>query len=415
MKAPIRILFNDSHVNMPSSRTIAQGGPGRFSNLFTSHFQGTAHHLISVFFSHNPNDETIGLRAITSKKQHDYFEIFYPREKMSGEFSKKYTKKEFLQYIAPWIEQVEKLFDIAQPTVLFLNGYGITNYMLFAVAKKRKIPVCIQHAGIWKKELMMNSGSTFSPSIGKIFAGFEKEVVNEGTHQVFLNTFSRDAFLTLHNLELTDLINHSVIPLPIPQPEKVLPVVLKKASSKKRAIGAVSRWDVIKNQSALLRLAEYIKEHKLPAVVSVVTNPFNGIASSFRDRYVASINVVAPMNPKKLSGFYRSADIVLLPSHFDVSPTVLMESLLQGVPVIISDQVGWVSDYKSLGLMDLVIRPDISGEALFAVIERVFNNPERYEKKLNTLQHRILKQHLPELVLPKYEKLFITLSKKHHG
>jgi glycosyltransferase involved in cell wall biosynthesis len=415
MKAPIRILFNDSRNNLPGSKYIANGGPARFADLFTSYFKTTPHHLISVFFSYNGENSNIELRTIASKKQQDYIEVIYPRKKLSGEYKKDYKKKAFLQFLSPWLEQVEKLFDQALPDVVFLNGYSLTNYLLFAVAKKKGVPVCIQHAGLWVKEVTMASGSAFSPSVAKIFIAFEKELITHTTHHMFLNTFSMEQFLTLHKISKQDLHEWSIVPLPIPVPKKIVPFTLLPKSSRNMAIGSVARWDAIKNHSALLRLAEYAKENSLPETVSVVTEPFNGIQSEFRDRYAAAVTVVPSMDPKKLSSFYSSCDVIILPSLFDVSPTVVMEATLLGKPVIISNQVGWVSAYTSGGLLPLVISPAASGKEIQDVIDILFTYPERFLKRLTAFQNRVVKNHLPQYVFPKYEKIFINLSKKYHG
>ncbi|MDB5254665.1 MAG: glycosyl transferase group 1 [Candidatus Nomurabacteria bacterium] len=414
MKSPIRILFNDNRNNYPGSTHTPQGGPEIFSALFTSYFKDTPHHLTSVFFLNSIFLDAIASRKILSKKQHDYVELSYPRKTLNASYKEEYTKKEYLEFLAPWFEEMEKIFDAAKPDVVFLNGYALTNYFLFAVAKKRGIPVCMQHAGIWKEEIMTASGSAFSSSIRKIFISLEKDLTRYTTHHIFLNEHSKDRFLSAHNLTAADLHAVSVIPLPIPVPKVVRPVTLKKKASKPIAIGAVSRWDAIKNHSAILRLAEYIAENNIPATVSVVTNPFNGIASEFRDRYTKHVQVIAPMSSAKLVTFYRTCDVLILPSKFETLGGVVMEALIQGVPTVISDQTGWVREYQSFGLDALIISPNDSGKKLFDAINELFAHPERFIKKFARLQKQILSRQLAKHVFPQYEKIFISLSKQHH-
>ncbi len=412
VKSPIRILFNDSHINFPGNKFIPEGGPSRFVDLFTKYFEKTPHHLTSVFFSHNPKNTDVKLRKILSRPNHDYFDMLYHRESLTKTYNQTFTKKKYIKYLSPWLEQTEKLFDECRPQILFLNGYKLTSYLLLITAKKRGIPVCIQHAGIWKKEILVSSGSVFSPSIIKIFASLEKDITKNKAHHIFLNEFSKDSFLSEHNLQKNDLYESSIIALPLPIPKKVYPFVLSPKSKKNLSIGAVARWDAIKNHGALLRLGEYIKTHQIPATVSVVTNPFNKISSEFRKKYVEYVKAISPMNQKKLRAFYLKCDIVLIPSQFDVSPTVLMESIFLGVPVVISDLVGWVSYYKKLGLQSLVISPDASGQKIFNTLNQLFINPDRYIKKFTKLQKMILQKHSPGEIFPKYEKIFINLSKE---
>ncbi|MES2225110.1 MAG: glycosyltransferase family 4 protein [Patescibacteria group bacterium] len=415
MKAPLRILFNDSHSNYGAGKAAAQGGPMIFADLFVQYSKDAPYHLTSVFFKSEPDATGVRLHKTSSKPQHDLFDVVYNRADLSVSYKQDYTKKAFLAFLSPWLEQIERLFDEARPDVVFLNGYALTNYLLFAIAKKRNIPVCIQHAGIWKNEINISAGSAFSPSIKKIFIGLEKDLVQHATHHVFLNSFSKERFLAAHKLHENDLYESSIIPLPIQTPAIIRPVTLKKKSKDTIRIGGVSRWDAIKNHSAFLRLAEYIAEEKIPATVSVVTNPFNGVASTFRDSYAAHIDIVAPMNTKKLAVFYRSCDVLLLPSKFETAGGVVMEAIIQGVPAIISDSVGWVPDYQSLGLHSLIVSPQASGKMLYAAIETLFNNKEAYIKRFASFQSKIIPRHDPKKIFPKYEKIFTSLSKKHHG
>jgi glycosyltransferase involved in cell wall biosynthesis len=416
MKTPLRILFNDSHNNYPGSAHIPQGGPAVFAALFTSYFKNTPHHLISVFFSDNKENEEVSTRTILSKKQHDYVELIYPRKKYSATFKESYTKKEYLKFLAPLVEQFEKMMDEMRPDVVFLNGYALTNYLIFAAAKKKGIPVCIQHAGIWKEEIMIGSGSAFSPSITKIFVSMEKDLATYSTHHVFLNEHSLRRYLSSHNLEQSDLSHTSIIPLPIPTPRTVRTFNLHKKPNAKIAIGVVSRWDAIKNHSAVLRLGEYIASEHIPATVTAVTNPFNGVASEFRDRYTKYVEVIAPMNTAKLNAFYKTCDVLLLPSRFETLGGVIMEAAIQGVPGVISDQVGWVDEYRKYGLQSLIVSPNASGQEIYAAIKNLFDRPDFFTKKLLKFQNSIVKDHVPEKIFAKYEKIFISLSKEqHHG
>ncbi len=52
---------------------------------------------------------------------------------------------------------------------------------------------------------------------------------------------------------------------------------------------------------------------------------------------------------------------------------------------------------------------------LYAAIETLFNNKEAYIKKFASFQNKIIPRHDPKKIFPKYEKIFTSLSKKHHG
>lgn len=408
----IRILFNDSHVSMPNTKRVAQGGPARFSQLFTHYFlQSGKFHLTSLFFSHHESDNVIH-RKITSRKNHDFFEILYSAQKINSTYQENYSKKEYLKYLEPWAREVKFVLKQVQPNIIFLNDYGLTNYILFSVARELGIPVCIQHAGIWKKEIMIGSGSAFSSQMKKLFSSFEKEVSKHTTHHIFLNHFSKEVFLKIHNLHEKDLFASSIVPLPVSLPKKEYP--FSKEMKKQNNVilsGTVARWDAIKNHSALLRLGEYVQKNKMPLAISVVTQRFNGVVSKFREQYVRLIEIINPMSSLELLKFYRTRSFTILPSLFDVSPTVLMESISQGVPVIISSQTGWITEYKKFKLEKLIIDPSDSGAKIYKTILDLEKNYEEYSRKFVKLQQEILKKHNPEKVFQQYEKIFIHLTK----
>ena len=54
-KEALRILFNNSHANLPSSKNIPQGGPASFAKAFSDNMNKHSDiELISLVFSHLP-------------------------------------------------------------------------------------------------------------------------------------------------------------------------------------------------------------------------------------------------------------------------------------------------------------------------------------------------------------------------
>lgn len=199
----------------------------------------------------------------------------------------------------------------------------------------------------------------------------------------------------------------SVIPLPI-EIDKFKKISLD--TKKIFEIGIVARWDRIKNHSAVYRLAKYIKDNNLNYHINVVTKWDPSYHTDFKDKYQDIVTIVPPMSPKDLKSFYKSQDIVLIPSRFDVSPTVLMEAILQGKPVVISNNVGWVSDYKNFGISDLVFNYTDSGEKIYQKIEKLVLSKNKYLTKFNLLQKKIIASHSNEKVFEEYYKLFKSIK-----
>jgi len=406
--AKLKVLFSDSHVNLPGSTIIAQGGPERFAQNFTSFFQENVPdiELVSILFSDNKKREDIYVRKTTASR--DYYEVVFPKTSLHESYGKNFTKVAFLSFLTPWLEQVNQVFEHTDPDIVFLNGYNISNWFILETAYRRRVPVCIQHAGIAKKELL-GAQRHFSPSVRRILIGFEKEIIKKSAYQIFLNVFSRDVFFEIHNTPLDSRLQKkiSIVPLPV----DITPVTpINLASKSEYHIGMVARWDSIKNHRAILRLATFIKNKKLSLQLEVVTKWRVDLVSAFKDRYEKVVTIVPQMLPDSLPHFFEKQDITIIPSNFDVSPTVLMESLLAGTPAIISDRVGWVSDYHTFGLSDMIIRPTASGRTIAETIDRLVQHKDTYIPRFQKLQQKILKDHNPANVFPQYYQIFKRLK-----
>ena len=406
--AAIRVIFNDAHANLPSSLYIPQGGVSSFARKFTNYFdkKDANIELVSLLFSHNSHDNKIYTKETVG--DHKYYELYYPREKIINSYKRKYTKKEYIKFLKPWLKQVNDIFERTQPDVVFLNGFSLSNWLILEIAHRRKVPVCVQHAGIWKKELNI-SQKHFSTSMRKIFSSLEKEIYQKASSMIFLNEFSQNIFLSIHNIKIKkgDTVKTSIIPLPIDiKSFKKIHLPVKKHYN----IGVVARWDGVKNHDATLRLAKYVRKNNLPISIKVVTGWGSNKITEYKKEYVKFVDIVNPMSPEKLKGFYKSQDIIMIPSRFDVSPTVLMESIAEGKPIIISKNVGWISDYNKFNLNKLIIDPRASGEVIYNTIKELTENSKSYIQKFEKLQKKIINKNNVKEVFEEYRKIFINLS-----
>lgn len=407
--AVIRVIFNDAHANLSTNSYIPQGGVSSFANKFSKYFDDKTSNieLVSLLFSHNSDSKDIYIKE--TAKNHKYYELYYPKEKLIKSYKKTYTRKDYIKFLEPWLKQVDHIFEETKPEIVFLNGFSLSNWLILEIAHRRKVPICIQHAGIWKKELSISQKS-FSPSIRKIFSRFEKEIFSKASKLIFLNEFSRDVFFTIHNIKknIKNLSKTLIIPLPIDTKNfKNINITKRKIYN----IGIVARWDGVKNHDAILRLAKYIKKNNLPIYLKVVTGWGSNKITEYKKEYMKFVKILNPMSPEKLREFYDSQDIIIIPSRFDVSPTVLMEAISCGKPVIISSNVGWVSDYKKFNLDKLIISPIDSGENIFNTIKELTDNKEIYINRFKKMQRKIISKNNTKKVFEIYNNVFKELSK----
>lgn len=407
--AAIRVIFNDAHANLPSSLCIPQGGVSSFAKKFSSYFdkKDTNIELVSLLFSHNPDSKKIYIKETVGN--HKYYELYYPREELLKSYKRDYTKKEYTKFLEPWLKQLDEVFEKINPDIVFLNGFSLSNWLILETAHRRHIPICIQHAGIWKKELSV-SQSHFSSSIKRIFCSYEKEIYKKASHMIFLNKFSRDVFFSIHNIpkNVKNLYKTSIVSLPIEIDNFKKIKIEKKPDCK---IGVVARWDRIKNHDAILRLAKYIENNSINASIEVVTSWGLSTITEYKKEYSKFVKIINPMPEDKLKDFYKSEDIIMIPSRFDVSPNVLMEAFSCGKPVIISSNVGWVSDYIKFNLKKLVISPYASGKNIYCIIEELKKNNISYTNKFNKMQEKIIINNNTQKVFMKYHNIFKKLLK----
>lgn len=409
--ANIRVIFNDAHANLPLSSYIPQGGVSSFARKFSNYFdkKNTNIELVSLLFSNNVTSKKIYIKE--TKGNHNYYELYYPRQRLLKSYQKKHTKKEYTSFLDPWLKAVNSVFEKVNPDVVFLNGFSLSNWLILETAHKRKIPIIIQHAGIWKKELSV-SQSHFSPSIRNIFSSYEKEVYKKASQLIFLNDFSRDVFFSIHNIKknIQSLAKTSIISLPIDIKNFSK---IKIPSKKIYKVGVVARWDRIKNHDAILRLAKYIKKSDISIDLNVVTSWGSNKMTDYKKKYSSFVNIIKPMPPQKLKSFYKSQDIIMIPSRFDVSPTVLMEALSCGKPLIISNHVGWVSDFKQFKIDKLIIETTASGKRIYDTIIELVKDKESYIKKLKEFQKKIINNNNESKVFEEYNKVFKKIYKNN--
>ena len=84
------------------------------------------------------------------------------------------------------------------------------------------------------------------------------------------------------------------------------------------------------------------------------------------------------VNFSQLPGFYRAADLFVLPSGYDACPLVVPEAMFCGLPVILSDAVLGRLEMIDIGKSGYLFpRGDI--DALAGILKRVFTDPHKLQ------------------------------------
>lgn len=395
------ILSNGFPTNMPNAEKVSQGGPANFAKLFVNYIVSNTNHCWIGVMLEGVVGETTRLKQVFSSKQRKYFRLRVPRSALKTIVrSQKRVSAPDLILKRP-IDRLIKLIKQKKPDVVFLNGFGLFNWMLLMAAEKTGTPVAIQHAGIWTKELTIHK-KLYSPQGKKTMEQMEKDSTRLASAEIFLNDWSKNYYQD--NVAKGRREKISTIPLPFDFKSFKLLGTQKKSTlfnfdKKHLHVGIIARWDEIKNHQAVLTMAKMAQQKKLPWFFhSVVDIPNLKKYESGKAEYEKYVDVVLPLDRAGISDFCRSVDMLMLPSLFDVSPTVVLEAMASSTPIVISPTIGYVHDFSLYGGKDWIIN---------------FENPERAIKKLSRLIDKKmpgrLKKHLTDI--HDHGKVFATYLK----
>ncbi|MFA5124636.1 MAG: glycosyltransferase family 4 protein [Patescibacteria group bacterium] len=397
------ILSNDYSNNLPNSKHHAKGGPANFAKRFKSFLKIEGHVWLGLIVEFN-SIESPELKFINKTKSLQYYRL-----KVPGSLAKKIgrtpNKINAEKLFGPAIDLIAGLIKETQPDIIFLNGYAISNWLILKAAQKEKIPVAIQHAGIWTKELRVYK-DFFSLAGRKIMEGMEKEIPKIAAADIFLNDWSRRYFNA--HVAKTAKNKTYIIPLPIDF------AFYQKADKKNKKIskdtfniGIISRWDRIKNHELIAHLAEQARKNGLPwKFYSITKIPRTSKNKEIKKLYRKNIKIIPQTNQVGIRNFCKKMDLIILPSQFETAGFVVLESVASGTPIAISENVGFVDAFKKYGAQDWVIDFNNPSSAIKEIIA-IANKPMP-----DKLKNFLFSNHQSDKVFKNYIKLFKNIIKK---
>ncbi|MFA6228277.1 MAG: glycosyltransferase [Patescibacteria group bacterium] len=394
------ILSNDYSNNLPNSKHHAKGGPANFAKRFKSFLKKEGHSWFGLIVEFN-STKFSKLKPVSKIKGLQYYKLEIPGVlvKKLGRTPKKIDAEKLFE---PAINLIAELIKITRPDIIFLNGYAVSNWLILKAAQKEKIPVAIQHAGIWTKELRIYK-DFFSLAGRKIMEGMEKEIPKIADAEIFLNDWSRRYFNV--NVAKTDKNKTHIIPLPVDFRNYAC-VKHRKNIGQTFNIGIIARWDRIKNHKAVAALVKQVQKFKLPwKFYSVTVIPKTNKNKELKDFYRKNIVIVPPLDQKGIKKFCQQMDLLILPSHFDVSPNVVLEATGCDTPIAISENVGFVDDFKKYGANDWVINFNNANLAIKKILA-IANKPMP-----DKLRNFLFSSHQSDKVFKDYIRLFKQLIK----
>lgn len=399
----MRILSNGFPTNLPDSENISQGGPANFARLFINYIltSGAEHHWVGVMLEGVLSNDTV-LEQVYSSTYRSYYRLQMPKASLASVLQAESVVDPRTVWAEP-ISVLSRFIQEQKPDVVFLNGFGILNWMLLQAADKNGVPVVTQHAGIWTKELGIHK-DRYSKIGRALLEQTERDSTRMSAVEIFLNQWSKEYYQ--EHVAQGDERKMEIVPLPFDfasfnQLSTTDAPSRFDFDTKTFHIGVIARWDEIKNHKALLAMAKAAHAAKLPWRFHSVVDIPEKYADERRE-YEQYVDVVPPLDRAGISDFCRSVDLLLLPSLFDVSPTVVLEAVALDTPIAISPTIGYVSDFIKYGAEAWVINPEDANAALKA-IERIM-----YKNMPFALRKRLLDIHDHKKVFATYLEIFTS-------
>lgn len=388
----MNILFN-SHPGFFTQKNKVYTGTQHFTDSFIQHLKNTKHSFTGLVFERKKQIENQFKYRVVKHEKNSW--IVVNSWVKSANIINNKPQARFV------IENLKAAISKAKPDLFFLNGFSALASLILTAAHELDIPIVTTHHGIWYKEYSVLHQVLRREYKARI--ALERKITQFSAKEIFISKLS----LREYEKHICKVPQTKRLIIPIPYKPVFANTKIPLPNSKQPLkILLVGRWDGVKNHEAYLKLAKEAKRQKLNwqfySVTDITDWPhYKHIANDYKK----NIAVFPSMLPKQLKKIYQKINIVVVPSYFETFSGVVMESLMQNRPALISKNVGWVDDYKTLGLSRWIVD---------------FNNPKIIIAKIKVETKRsvpikiikqITKNNHPTRIFNKYVKVFESIAK----
>lgn len=239
------------------------------------------------------------------------------------------------------IETTKGVLRKAAPDIVLVNGTYFAPWILAQAAHELGIPVVLRYAGVLKREV--KDKNYF---IRRRLLAHERWIAQNANAVIFPSTLCRR--VVEKEILRQTAKQGTVIPNPVQASGTVR---TKKEKTGRYAMAAIGRWTPIKNFGAFIALHDELLKEKWPHRAIMVTSYWDkrfGISETIERQ--------DPMSQSELREFYRTVDLLVVPSHFETFCNVAAEALVHGSSVLVSENVGFAEVLHRTGLGRMVIK-----------------------------------------------------------
>ena len=309
-------------------------------------------------------DTIVGIEYVTSRHIQGavifrrYLPSFFSHHIISGiDIIPRYSWEKVLRLRKRWdilVETTKNVLRQEAPDLVLINGTYYSPWILAQAAHELGIPMVLRYAGVLQREISRKSYFT-----KKRLLKYERWIADAADAIIFPSTLCRRV---VEREILKKSVEHGVV---IPNPVKAGSLRGRKRSGR-YTIAAIGRWTSVKNFEAFTALHDALRRKRWPHRAIIVT--------SYRDeRFTATetIEFKKPMSQEQLGAFYRSIDLLIVPSHFETFCNVAAEAVVHGTSVLVSEAVGFAEVLRKAGLERMVIPSFDDPEAVAAAVKKI--------------------------------------------
>ena len=377
-------------------------GAQHFSSLFLKYFDMTQHTIIGLGLESPPGDVGITCRTVDrGANPWLWASLYLPTQDILAIADGRETAE-----ATQIIHTLSREFLALKPDVFFLNGLSAITYLFALAAHRAGIPIVTTYHGIWAIEAGAHPALAKSKDAVRLRAAIERQIASWSTETIFLTDLSYRIFRK--NIGRVPTAKRKIIPIPynpvFSEKNPTTPITRARTTKK---IGLVGRWDPIKNHEAYLALAKEAAQQKLPWEFVAATTPNEAVTAlkELVTEYKKNIVLTSHLAPIQLKDFYRDLDAVIVPSHFETFCGVVMEALLQEIPVLVSPRVGMSDILKKFGLKRWIM-PFKSPRKVIRRLKKALAVPVPPEIRMY-----LLRENEAENIFKQYEEIFIKVAK----
>lgn len=345
------------------------------TNVHRDAFGGITISNLALFdWLEDKEDTIVGVEYVTSRHIQGaiifrrYPPSFFSHHTISGiDIIPKYPWDKVLRLRKRWnilVETTKNVLRQEAPDLVLVNGTYFAPWILAQAAKELGIPIVLRYAGVLQREVAHKKYFA-----RKRLLAYERWLAKTANAIIFPSQLCQRM---VENEILKQPVENGVV---IPNPVKTTPARGRKKSGR-YTIAAIGRWTPIKNFEAFIAVHEALLRRRWPHRAVMVT--------TYKDQRFPipeTVEFQQPMSQDELREFYRSIDLLVVPSHFETFCNVAAEALVNGAPVIVSKNVGFAEVLKKVGLHRMVIDsfddPELVADAMQRIAKSRLSRKER--------------------------------------